>query len=300
MSNDNPRYSIQRQDIATRYVLPQSMMNLRVHRTELKKLSPNLPHTVIKTDHHPSASSLLTGDSEPCLDHANSEYSSPSFSYERSLSIESDPVITSYSSTSQYPLEPLLSSGPPPQVPSFAATDFPATFEAESMQAATSPRTPVRDSSTHPILAAASSPTTIPAADPITTVTRTDPSRLSERSRKDNERLAAVNGIVTPSKLAPGVKPPKSASHARDTTKLDRYCPICDSAFGTNYHVKSHFPGCAIRYGNPTGAKWDDAIPPQFKKRPNPELGRRRRDDGQRLLQDMEGWRHRSRSQSPR
>ena len=78
-----------------------------------------------------------------------------------------------------------------------------------------------------------------------------------ERQSRYHERLAAVNGVVIPSKLPPGTIPvPRNHAASGDHRFV---CPICGSSSAHAYHVQSHFPNCVERNGNPTGARWDDA-----------------------------------------
>ena len=99
------------------------------------------------------------------------------------------------------------------------------------------------------------------------------PSNISVRSRTMHDRLAAVNGVVIPSKNPPGTKPVIQISQAVDTDYLPYTCPICKSLYGTPAHVKSHFPACVERNGNPTGARWDNDMDPQTPGRRGPKPG---------------------------
>lgn len=65
--------------------------------------------------------------------------------------------------------------------------------------------------------------------------------------------LEAVNGIVTPSKRAPGEAPIKPS--------LNFLCPICGAGYEERLDVRSHFIACVARIGNPNGARWDDGLP---------------------------------------
>lgn len=83
----------------------------------------------------------------------------------------------------------------------------------------------------------------------------------SERTKKRNDRLSAVNGVVIPSKLAVGQLPYKGPSQAGDSATLNLSCPLCKGLFGKMDHVKSHFPACVDRNGNPDGLRWNDGLP---------------------------------------
>lgn len=83
----------------------------------------------------------------------------------------------------------------------------------------------------------------------------------SHRTVQMRESLNAVNGVVIPSKLAPGESPKTVPSLARPGASLDFMCPLCDQSFGKKDHVKSHFPACVNRNGNPDGLRWDEDMP---------------------------------------
>ena len=80
----------------------------------------------------------------------------------------------------------------------------------------------------------------------------------TERMREMSERLNAVNGVVSPSQLAPGQLPIVVRSHANASTPLPFSCPLCQGPYARRNHVKSHFPACVDRNGNPDGLRWDD------------------------------------------
>ena len=83
----------------------------------------------------------------------------------------------------------------------------------------------------------------------------------SARTKLFNDKLAAVNGIIIPSKLLPGTLPIKHKSMASPDAHLTMLCPRCKGAFGKRDHVKSHFAACVGRNGNPGGLRWDDGLP---------------------------------------
>ncbi|CAD6590563.1 MAG: hypothetical protein ASARMPREDX12_004419 [Alectoria sarmentosa] len=78
-----------------------------------------------------------------------------------------------------------------------------------------------------------------------------------KRQRQYYERLAAVNGVIIASKLAPGETPARRNYEASGNPK--HQCPICGGLHNRKYQVQSHFAPCVERNGNPTGARWDDA-----------------------------------------
>ena len=126
----------------------------------------------------------------------------------------------------------------------------------------------------------------------------------SARSRRENERLQAASGKVTPSRLAPGEKPVRIGREVEDDSSFPIRCPICDSRFHRKDHVKSHFPKCAEKYGNPMGSRWDDGVPGNFRARAR--VTKRSAEDGGGQVERAE-WpdsartsrNHRSRSLSP-
>ncbi|KAF6224543.1 hypothetical protein HO173_013032 [Letharia columbiana] len=77
------------------------------------------------------------------------------------------------------------------------------------------------------------------------------------RQRQYRERLAAVNGVVIPSRLAPGETPTRRNYEPSANRKYQ--CPICGGYYGRKEHVQSHFAVCVETNGNPTGARWDEA-----------------------------------------
>ncbi len=96
----------------------------------------------------------------------------------------------------------------------------------------------------------------INTASPLTKSLRPKEER-DARKRHFDERLATVNGIITPSKLPPGEAPIRAIY---DTSEDRIYaCPICGELHKRTSHVKSHFASCAENNGNPRGARWDDA-----------------------------------------
>ncbi len=83
----------------------------------------------------------------------------------------------------------------------------------------------------------------------------------SQRAIEFKNRLAAVNGVVIPSTLADGQRPLTLPSQARAGTPALLSCPRCQSRFVQRDHVRSHFPACITRNGNPEGLRWDDGLP---------------------------------------
>lgn len=127
----------------------------------------------------------------------------------------------------------------------------------------------------------------------------------SERAKKRNDRLDAVNGIIIPSKLAIGELPKNLKSQASPNTPLHLLCPLCKGAFGKTDHVRSHFPACVDRNGNPSGLRWDDGLP-LTNRGPKPTYNRAGGEDVAGSVFRWEAWRssrqgqQRSRSLSPR
>ena len=90
---------------------------------------------------------------------------------------------------------------------------------------------------------------------------RSSQPKMSERTKRFNDRLDAVNGVVTPSKLLPGILPDKHKSKAHADAHLSMFCPRCKGGFAKRDHVKSHFATCVGHNGNPEGLRWDDGLP---------------------------------------
>ena len=91
----------------------------------------------------------------------------------------------------------------------------------------------------------------------------------SERTKKRNDRLSAVNGVVIPSKLAVGQLPYTGPCQPGDSATLNLSCPLCKGPFGKMDHVRSRFPACVDRNGNPDGLRWNDGLP-VLKRGPTP------------------------------
>ena len=112
---------------------------------------------------------------------------------------------------------------------------------------------------------------------PPQTIKRSGPRYESERKKKFNDRLNAVNGVVIPPKLPPRKKSQVQPSQSRpSSTPLQISCPLCKSLFGKKDHVRSHFPACVDRNGNPDGLRWDDGLP-KWPRGPRGPTGPRRR-----------------------
>ena len=74
---------------------------------------------------------------------------------------------------------------------------------------------------------------------------------------KAAESLAAVDGVVIPSKVLPGESPHQGNWEENEHTVYP--CSICARKFKQKIHVKSHMTACVKRNGNPNGVRWDDA-----------------------------------------
>lgn len=134
---------------------------------------------------------------------------------------------------------------------------------------------------------------------------------LSKRAKRMVDRLDAVNGVIIPSKLAPGEEPKKRISKASADTPLYLFCPLCKSGFARKDHMRSHFPGCVGRNGNPNGLRWDQDLPsPQWGPRVAYQSTSRQQEEGTKVWEEgtkvwEEAWKsswrgqQRSRSQSP-
>lgn len=126
----------------------------------------------------------------------------------------------------------------------------------------------------------------------------------STRSKNRSDRLDSVNGVVIPSKLAERELPKNLASQARANTPLHLLCPICRGAFAKKDHVKSHFPACVDRNGNPYGLRWDSGLP-LLRRSPRALYSRNGGGDvagatfGREFLMSSRRGQQRSRSLSP-
>ena len=90
---------------------------------------------------------------------------------------------------------------------------------------------------------------------------RYGPHYESERKTKFNNRFNAVNGVVIPPKL-PAVKPAQSQTgKPRSSIQSQFSCPLCKCCFVRRDNIRSHFPVCVERNGNPDGLRWDDGVP---------------------------------------
>ena len=69
--------------------------------------------------------------------------------------------------------------------------------------------------------------------------------------------LAAINGVMIPSKIPPGQTPNQGIWVAKEI--YVHPCSICGRRFFRKEQVKSHMPACVERNGNPNGVRWDDA-----------------------------------------
>ena len=103
-------------------------------------------------------------------------------------------------------------------------------------------------------LSASYAPTTTPPQKRAAYASRPKEQR-DKRQRIFHARLAAVNGVVIPSTLAPGEVPQPKNPQSED---CKYQCPICRGWYKRRYHVQSHFAKCVEMYGNPNGARWDD------------------------------------------
>ena len=99
------------------------------------------------------------------------------------------------------------------------------------------------------------------------------------RRIKEHQALVDTNGIIIP---RPGVGNPTPGPFVM---KLS--CPLCGKHFNSAGNIRSHFPTCAKRTGNPTGACWNQNI--NYSKRPNADQEERRlwgrQRDGETLTQ---------------
>ncbi len=88
--------------------------------------------------------------------------------------------------------------------------------------------------------------------------TRTADQRAA-RQRSFHQRLASVNGIASPSRVARGCRPWVPPPPKRRSS-LIYPCARCAHRCSNKGNVRQHFPACVERNGNPDGLRWDDAI----------------------------------------
>ena len=84
---------------------------------------------------------------------------------------------------------------------------------------------------------------------------------LTQRENKSetrNRNLAAVNGVVIPSKVPSG-QLPDQGQKPQDISHSLYSCSICGRKFNNKGNVKVHMYPCVSRNGNPNGVRWDDA-----------------------------------------
>ena len=79
-----------------------------------------------------------------------------------------------------------------------------------------------------------------------------------QRPETKSRHLAAVNGVVIPSKVPLG-QLPDQGREVPDISDLLYPCSICDRKFAKKASVKNHMWPCVQRNGNPNGVRWDDA-----------------------------------------
>lgn len=79
----------------------------------------------------------------------------------------------------------------------------------------------------------------------------------ADRNARDARLLAAVSGVVIPSKVPAGQLPKQGCWEEDERTIYP--CSICGRMFVRKNHVQVHMSACVNRNGNPNGARWDDA-----------------------------------------
>ncbi len=92
-----------------------------------------------------------------------------------------------------------------------------------------------------------------------TDTTTTTEAQKFQKPNREAARLAAVNGVVIPSKVAPGNRPNQGKLINYISGAQDSECNICGRGFSSPSHARPHFAVCVGRNGNPYGVKWDDA-----------------------------------------
>ena len=74
-----------------------------------------------------------------------------------------------------------------------------------------------------------------------------------------DEKLAQVNGVVVAAKAPPGEQLKIVNIGALKAANM-KACCICGLVFMQTSNIRLHFVKCVGRYGNPTGAQWNDAL----------------------------------------
>ncbi|KAF6220376.1 hypothetical protein HO133_003508 [Letharia lupina] len=105
-----------------------------------------------------------------------------------------------------------------------------------------------RESKKKPIDSRAALPDSQPnaSASQLSHSSSTRPSKLSTRAK---------------ARVGQGELPKNVTNYASADTPLDLTCPLCKGGFAKRDHVKSHFPACVKRNGNPVGLRWNDGLP---------------------------------------
>lgn len=81
----------------------------------------------------------------------------------------------------------------------------------------------------------------------------------ADRNARDARRLAAVSGVVIPSKVPPGHLPNQGRWDQNEMKKKIYPCSICGRRFVQRHQVQVHMAPCVERNGNPNGVRWNDA-----------------------------------------
>ena len=68
--------------------------------------------------------------------------------------------------------------------------------------------------------------------------------------KKNPATADAVDGVVIPSKVLPGVLLDKHKSNTNADAHFAMFCPRCEDAFAKRDHVNSHLAACVGRNGN--------------------------------------------------
>jgi len=118
---------------------------------------------------------------------------------------------------------------------------------------------------------------------------------INDRTIKDWDRLNACSGTVIPS-TGRSITPHVSKAQPKTVFKYQLWCPICSGGpFGAIYHLKSHFPSCVKKYGNPAGVEWDVNVAAErgsrARRRRRSQVGGKRLPTGQVAAQFEAGYR---------
>lgn len=75
--------------------------------------------------------------------------------------------------------------------------------------------------------------------------------------KKNPATADAVDGVIIPSKVLPGVRLDKHKSKTNADAHLAMFCSRCEDAFAKRDHVNSHLAACVGRNGNSSPPRYN-------------------------------------------